>query len=177
MVTPRPWLCSGSATPAGTRTSITRTNWFSIITFCVSGAGSLSCAWRRRAPENVTLLHSAPHDAVMEEVSLVVTHGGHGTLCRALAHGLPLLVVPMGRDQNDNALRLEAHGAGLSLPPTAEIAAGLNRLIAEPRFRLAARRLGEAIAPDLGSDALVKEMEAIAASGRADQIWSHRRVV
>jgi UDP:flavonoid glycosyltransferase YjiC (YdhE family) len=133
-----------------------------------------------RAPENVTLLHSAPHDAVMEEVSLVVTHGGHGTLCRALAHGLPLLVVPMGRDQNDNALRLEAHGAGLSLPPTAseaEIAAGLNRLIAEPRFRLAARRLGEAIAPDLGSDALVKEMEAIAASGRADQIWSHRRVV
>jgi len=32
-------------------------------------------------------------------------------------------------------------------------------------------------APDLGSDALVKEMEAIAASGRADQIWSRRRVV
>src|SRR5699024_853387 len=47
------------------------------------------------APANVTLLPSAPHDAVMKEVSLVVTHGGHGTVSRALLHGLPLLVMPM----------------------------------------------------------------------------------
>jgi UDP:flavonoid glycosyltransferase YjiC (YdhE family) len=46
------------------------------------------------------LLPSAPHDAVMKEVSIVVTHGGHGTASRALWHGLPLLVIPMGRDQN-----------------------------------------------------------------------------
>src|SRR5262245_13813861 len=37
------------------------------------------------APKCVTLLPSAPHDAVMKEVSLVVTHGGHGTVSRALA--------------------------------------------------------------------------------------------
>jgi MGT family glycosyltransferase len=129
-------------------------------------------------PRNVTLLPSAPHDAVMKEVSLVVTHGGHGTLSRALAHGRPVLVMPMGRDQNDNALRVVHHGAGLSLPPSASqagIAAALTRLVTTPHFRLAARRLQEAIAPDLQSDALVSEMEAIAASGRRNRAWMHKR--
>jgi MGT family glycosyltransferase len=118
-----------------------------------------------RPPKNVTLLPSAPHDVVMNEVSLVVTHGGHGTVSRALRHGLPLLVMPMGRDQDDIALRVEAHGAGLILPPTApeaEIVAAINRLIREPHFRAAARRLGEAINAEIESAGLVGEMEEIA---------------
>jgi len=116
------------------------------------------------APQNVTLLHSAPHDAVMKKVSLVVTHGGHGTVSRALSHGLPLLVMPMGRDQNDIALRVEAHGAGLILPPAAseaEIAAALGRLAREPRFGIAARRLAEVISLEIKSERLVIEMEEI----------------
>lgn len=122
------------------------------------------------APKNVTLLHSAPHDLVMKEASLVVTHGGHGTVSRALIHGLPLLVMPMGRDQNDNAMRVEAHGAGLVLPPTApetEITAALKRLIDEPHFRVAARRLGKAMTAEIDSAILVSEMEAIVAARRA----------
>ena len=110
------------------------------------------------------MLPSAPHDAVMKEVSLVVTHGGHGTVSRALWHGLPLLVMPMGRDQDDIAVRVEARAAGLSVPPTAsetEIAGALNRLIKEPHFRIAARRLGDAIAGDIKSERLVDEMEEI----------------
>lgn len=75
------------------------------------GAGPL------KAPKGVTLLPSAPHDAVMKEVSLVITHGGHGTVSRALRNSLPMLLMPMGRDQNDIALRVEARGAGLTLPP------------------------------------------------------------
>ncbi len=71
------------------------------------------------APPNVTLLHSAPHDTVMQEVSLVVTHGGHGTVMRSLLNGVPLLVIPMGRDQGDNAVRVVARGAGLSLTDSA----------------------------------------------------------
>ena len=114
------------------------------------------------APTSVTLLSSAPHDAVMSEVSLVVTHGGHGTVSRALWHGLPLLVMPMGRDQNDIALRVEAHGAGLVLPrdaSEAELVSALGRLAKEPQFGVAARRLGEAIAADIKSERLVGEIE------------------
>jgi UDP:flavonoid glycosyltransferase YjiC (YdhE family) len=121
------------------------------------------------APENVCLLHSAPHDTVMKEVSLVITQGGHGTVNRALINGLPLLVLPNGRDQDANAARVEAKGAGLRLPPTAseaEIASGVRRLIREPHFRTAARRLGDAIQADLDRSAIVHEMEAIVAARR-----------
>ena len=42
------------------------------------------------------------------DAAAVVTHAGHGTIMRALAHGIPLLCLPMGRDQDDNAARVFA---------------------------------------------------------------------
>ncbi|MEA2779235.1 MAG: hypothetical protein QOK29_779 [Rhodospirillaceae bacterium] len=116
-------------------------------------------------PTNVSILHSAPHDTVMKEVSLVVTHGGHGTVMRSLVNGVPLLVIPMGRDQADNAARVVGRGAGLSVSDGAteeEIMSAVARLVTEPHFKAAAIRLGKAIAPDVTSPVLVTEMEAIA---------------
>jgi UDP:flavonoid glycosyltransferase YjiC (YdhE family) len=101
----------------------------------------------------------------MKEVSLVVTHGGHGTVTRSLVNGVPLLVIPMGRDQGDNAARVVARGAGLSLADGVtepEIVSAVGRLITEAHFRAAARSLGEAMARDLTSPILVTEMEEIA---------------
>jgi MGT family glycosyltransferase len=118
-----------------------------------------------KPPANVTVLASAPHDTVMKEVSLVVTHGGHGTLTRALVNGVPLLVLPMGRDQGANAARVVARGAGLALSGNAtpeEIVIAVERLVTEPAFKAAAQRLGEAIAPDVTSPIFAGEMEAIA---------------
>lgn len=125
-----------------------------------------------QAPGNVHLLRSAPHDTVMQEVSMVISQGGHGTVSRALVNGLPLLILPMGRDQGDNAARVEAKGAGLRLPSTAsevEIASAAARLIFEPDFRLAAQRLGAAIRSDLDGSGLVREMEEIVAAHRQDR--------
>jgi MGT family glycosyltransferase len=121
------------------------------------------------APPNVHLLPSAPHNAVMKDVSLVVTQGGHGTVNRALISGLPMLILPNGRDQGANAARVESNGAGLQLPPTAaesEIAAAVNRLIKEPHFRAAAKRIGEAIKADIATCALVHEMEMVVEARR-----------
>jgi UDP:flavonoid glycosyltransferase YjiC (YdhE family) len=126
------------------------------------------------APGRVTLLPSAPHDALMKEVSLVVTHGGHGTVSRALHNGLPILVMPMGRDQHDIALRVEAHGAGLILSPDAaevEIAAALDRLANEPQFEIAAHRLQEAIVLDVKSERLVSEIEEIVRTAGEDMTY------
>ena len=65
----------------------------------------------------------------MARAALVVTHCGHGTVMRALSHGRPMLCLPMGRDQNDNAARVVARGAGLRLgadaaPPAIRSAKG-----------------------------------------------------
>jgi UDP:flavonoid glycosyltransferase YjiC (YdhE family) len=122
-----------------------------------------------RAPKNVHVLRGAPHDLVMKEVSLVVSQGGHGTVTRSLVNALPQLILPMARDQTGNAARVEAKGAGLRLPPTAsevEMAAAMNRLLTEPQFKEAARRIGDAIKADIDRSCLADEMEMIAAAGR-----------
>ncbi len=111
-----------------------------------------------------------PHDLVMKEVSVVISQGGHGTVTRSLVNGLPQLILPMARDQAGNAARVVAKGAGLLLPPAAseaEIAATINRLITDPQFKAAARRVGDAIKADIDRSGLVEEMEMIAAAGRA----------
>ena len=64
---------------------------------------------------------------------------------------------------------LSGSSAGLSVPPTAsemEIAGALNRLIKELHFRVAARRLGDAIAGDIELERLVGEMEKSSLTGR-----------
>ena len=47
-----------------------------------------------RSPANATICQRADHDQLLADVDLVEGHGGHGTTMRALAHGVPLLIVP-----------------------------------------------------------------------------------
>lgn len=115
-------------------------------------------------PPNVAAVASAPHARVFPHAAAVVTHAGHGTVMRALAGGVPLLCLPMGRDQNDNAARVLARGAGLRLQPSASprrIAAALQRLLAEPAFRDGAARLGRIIRDDVAADLAITELETI----------------
>ena len=60
-----------------------------------------------------------PHDAVLPSVDLVVTHAGLGTLMYSAGTGVPCLCFPNGRDQDDNAARIEALGLGHALSPDA----------------------------------------------------------
>jgi UDP:flavonoid glycosyltransferase YjiC (YdhE family) len=115
-------------------------------------------------PENVVTVPSASHAQVFPHAAAVVTHAGHGTVMRALVNGVPLLCLPMGRDQDDNAARVVAHRAGLRLPTRAgpaRIAAAVERLLAEPEFRTNARRLGGIIAGDVAGDVATRELEAV----------------
>lgn len=116
------------------------------------------------AAANVELVRSAPHNQVMKQASLIVTHGGHGTVARGLMNGLPMLVIPHGRDQNGNAARVVAHGAGLMLPPTAEtdeIRGALSVLLQDQAYNEGAIRLGKAIKHDMHSCDVVAELEAL----------------
>src|SRR5207248_8948080 len=60
---------------------------------------------------NVHVCASAPHSELLKQAAVVVTHAGHGTVIRALAAGVPLVCMPMGRDQNENAARVVFRGA------------------------------------------------------------------
>jgi MGT family glycosyltransferase len=79
-------------------------------------------------PPNVVAVRSAPHRMVFPEARLVVTHGGHGTVMKALAQGVPVLCIPLGRDQGDNAVRVEAGGAGTMVKKSASVATLANAI-------------------------------------------------
>jgi len=117
------------------------------------------------APAHVQMLRSAPHSQVLAQASAVVTHGGHGTVLRSLAAGVPALVLPMGRDQLDNAARVVARGAGLRLKPSARpaaIAAAVRRLLDEPRHRAGARRVAERLRDEARRDEAADDLEEAA---------------
>ena len=118
-----------------------------------------------RQAQNCRLVHSAPHNQVMAEAALVVTHGGHGTVAKALSLLKPMLIVPHGRDQNDNAARVTARGAGLNLTadsPAAAFQAAIERLLGEPGFAAAARALGAQVAEEAASSPVVVTLERMA---------------
>lgn len=121
-----------------------------------------------RAPENVVVEASAPHAAAMHAASVVVTHGGHGTVMKALAAGRPLVILHHGRDQVDNAVRVTERGAGLAVPRRAaspRIARAVAEVLGDGRFRLAAERLGASIRRDASSGALLDELERVDSAG------------
>lgn len=63
-------------------------------------------------------------------------------MLKALAAGIPVVCLPMGRDQPDNAARLSRLDAGVRLPVRArpdKIAAAVEKVINEPRYRLKRR--------------------------------------
>ena len=75
------------------------------------------------AAGNVRVVRSAPHGPLIDQAAAVVTHCGHGTTLKSLAAGVPMVCIPMGRDQDDTAARVVHHGAGVRLSPTASAGA------------------------------------------------------
>ena len=123
-------------------------------------------------PSNVVAVRSAPHAEIFPQAAVVVTHAGMGTVTRALTSGVPLLCLPMGRDQLDIAARVVHAGAGLRLRPGASpraIAGGVERLLGDPSFRAAAGRVGAQMRADAAEDRAVIELEALAGRPQADR--------
>ncbi len=121
------------------------------------------------APANVRVVRSAPHGEVLRHASAVVTHGGHGTVAKTLAAGVPLVALPLGRDQLDVAQRVVSAGAGLRLDSSSEpeaIAAAVRALLGDPAFAGAAGRVASVMAAEAREDRAVAELEALVAAQR-----------
>lgn len=67
-------------------------------------------------PANAILVDWLSYSQLMPAASLVVSHGGHGTVARALGAGTPLLISPIIGDMSETAMRVAWAGCGLSLP-------------------------------------------------------------
>lgn len=118
-------------------------------------------------PPNVTVRGFIPHDLVLPHMAAVISHGGLSTITAALTAGVPLLCIPQGRDQYDNAERVAESGAGRAVAtdaPAAEIACALEELLADPAALREARRFAGVIAGLGGGDAATREVAGLARS-------------
>ena len=116
-------------------------------------------------PDNVHIERYIPQSALLPHCDLVVNHGGSGSVIGALAHGLPLVVIPMGADQSLNAGRCEQLGVGIALDAVQatpeSVADAVAAVLLAPSYRTAAERIRDEIAGLLGTDAAVPLLERL----------------
>ncbi|KUH82830.1 MULTISPECIES: nucleotide disphospho-sugar-binding domain-containing protein [unclassified Mycobacterium] len=98
-------------------------------------------------PDNATVRTFVAHGAVLDRAVCAVTHGGMGVTQKALARGVPVCVVPFGRDQFEVARRVEVARCGSRLPSRKLTAPRLRRKIDEAMTRVdGARRVAAGFA-------------------------------
>lgn len=68
---------------------------------------------REKAPENFIIQPRVPQVALLPQMTAVVCHAGHNTVCESLSYGLPLIVAPIRDDQPVIAQQVVDAGAGL----------------------------------------------------------------
>lgn len=103
-----------------------------------------------------------PHDEVLPHVAALVTHGGWGTVGRALRYGVPMLIIPLFADQPVIGTRLAQMGLAYHLPrkmaTTEAIHEAVTALLKDDalklRVRAYARELGALNSSRLAADAL-----------------------
>lgn len=118
-------------------------------------------------PEHIHIARYIPLSLLLAHCDLVVTNGGSGTLTAALAHGLPVVVVPLAADQPANAARCAALGLGRVVPPadlTPEVARQtVLAVLGDHTYRAAAARISDEIAALPGPEHAVALLERLAA--------------
>lgn len=115
-------------------------------------------------PANARVVEWASYARTMPRCDVVVCHGGHGTLARALASGCTVVVVPAAGDMNESAARVEWAGVGVRVPrrlcAPRPVALAVERALADGRRRARARELASWAA---GHDAGARAAELVEA--------------
>jgi UDP:flavonoid glycosyltransferase YjiC (YdhE family) len=101
-------------------------------------------------PQNAEVARYIPQRDVLPRATAVVAHGGSGSTLGALAHGCPIVFVPQGADQFENALATAGAGAGVVVTPdrqsVAELREALRTVLRDPTYAARAESIAQEIA-------------------------------
>ncbi|MGP3689523.1 glycosyltransferase [Streptomyces sp. IBSNAI002] len=117
------------------------------------------------APGHLLLQERVPQLELLPHLDAVVCHGGHNTVCEALAFGLPLVVAPIRDDQPIVARQVVDAGAGVRLrfgrTRAEELRDALTAVLDEPGPRRSARRIQASFAAAGGAAAAADRLEKL----------------
>jgi MGT family glycosyltransferase len=113
-------------------------------------------------PSNGRVEQFVPHTPVLARAEVAVTHGGMGATQKALANGVPVVVVPFGRDQHEVGRRAEAAGIGVYLPRRRLSPTALREAAVQARaLRPAAQRFAERVEVEGGAPLAADRLEQL----------------
>jgi rhamnosyltransferase subunit B len=132
----------------------------------LTGSPEMRAKLPAKLPPGIHAVEYAAHRSLFPRASVIVHHGGIGTSNEALLAGRPMLVVPHGFDQPDNAARLRRLGVAQVLPvhryQAVRIAPLLQRLMTELDYARRAEACAKVLrAEDGATEAASIIMEAI----------------
>ena len=120
------------------------------------------------APRNAVVVSWMSYARTMPRCDLVITHGGHGTLARALVSGCPVVVVPAGGDMAESAARVDWAGVGVRLAPRFGTPWGVRlavrRALSRPELRARAASLASWAFANPGPACAAAQLERWAAT-------------
>lgn len=113
---------------------------------------------------DVLVVPYAPFSTLFPRAAAVVHQGGIGTTAEVLRARVPMVVVPFGHDQPDNASRVARLGVSTTVARShytaRSAAAALNQVLGDPAYRLRADDMGTAIAGENGARAAALAIQA-----------------
>ena len=116
-------------------------------------------------PAAIAAFDYAPHRLVMPRASVIVHQGGIGTTGQALRSGRPMLIVPYGQDQPDNARRCVRLGVGRTLSYrryiTPRVVHELSQLLDNPSYREQAAKVGQQVEEENGTKRACNAIEEV----------------
>jgi UDP:flavonoid glycosyltransferase YjiC (YdhE family) len=129
--------------------------------------------WNRRppprpldVPPNARLVEWVSYARTMPACDLVLCHGGHGTMVRAIAEGCRVVIVPASGDMNENAARADWAGVGVRLPwrfvSPATVRLAVERALADEQMGERVRELAEWSAHHDGAERAAELVEDFA---------------
>jgi hypothetical protein len=96
-------------------------------------------------PANARIEQFVPHSVVLKHSCLLVSHAGHGVVAKALYYGVPMVLVPWGRDQPGVASRAAALGIAEVLAKqditVDRLSAAIHQVLDNPRYQEIAARM------------------------------------
>ncbi len=110
----------------------------------------------------------APHDPVLDRAAVFVSHGGHGGVMRAMRHGVPMVIVPWGRDQPGVAFRAErlqvAEVVSRAKFSKIRVAQAIHNALTDPVIQVACRRTADRLRGTDPRAEGVRHIEALVAA-------------
>lgn len=136
----------------------------------ISAGGSFAKLKESKNPENAMIFPSVPQVDLLPQIDLVIGHGGNNSTNETLAAGKPLIIMPIGGEQGDNASRIEYLGAGLRVNikdfDEDELKTKVQTIRTNQEFQKRVTQLKEALAKTDGAKSASELIQWVAKKGK-----------